>query len=263
MSTSTQNDLAPHIYAVQRYTLLTSPRYRPLLETASDCHPVPCFGTPTSGLAITVGLNPSATEFKAGRSWSTPLTHSALADRCANYFTRCAPCPPHAWFKPWSDALACIGLSYENGSAIHLDLSPRATRSVSSLETAADQSLFLEMVERDLWVFFATLQLCQAARLVLLAGSVTGKYYMNEFLQRLAPAYGYTFDRPFNRRNHPGKGKTSWHWLSCAGRRLPVFFCSSSPSDGPDTLLLQRLKENGAALRQILSGSDCAALPNT
>jgi hypothetical protein len=69
------------------------------------------------------------------------------------------------------------------------------------------------MVERDLWVLFATLELCPKAKLILMAGTVTGKYYMNEFLQRFAPDYGYLLDRPFNRSNHSGKGKTSWHCL--------------------------------------------------
>lgn len=263
MPTSTQSGLARHVHAVQEYISSTQSRYASVLEPALDCHPIPCFGNSASALAVTVGLNPSATEFKAGRSWSTQLPHAELAARCTNYFSKSAPCQPHAWFTPWSDGLASLGLSYETSSAVHLDLSPRATRSVSSLGRAGHRSLFLTMVENDLWIFFATLQLCQAAKLVLLAGSVTGKYYINEFLQRFAPAHGYSLDRPFNRRNHPGKGKTSWHWLSSAERRLPVFFCSSSPSDGQATLLPQRINENAAVLKQILSGSDCAALPNS
>ena len=264
MSSSTQSALAGHAHAVQRYIASSQPRYANLLDPSSECHPIPCFGNPGSALAVTVGLNPSATEFKAGRCWASPLTGAALADRCTGYFSKSAANQSHPWFAPWSDGLASLGLSYESGSAVHLDLSPRATRSVSSLRKAGDRSLFLTMVESDLWVFFATLQLCQGAKLVLLAGSVTGKYYLNEFLQRFAPAHGHSLDRPFNRRNHPGKGKTSWHWLSGPKRRLPVFFCSSSPSDRPATLLPQRIKANAATLKELLNGSsESAALPDS
>ncbi|HEV2246172.1 MAG TPA: hypothetical protein VGW37_05925 [Terriglobia bacterium] len=263
MFTSTQSKLARHAHAVQQYIASSQPRYAALLDPASECHPIPCFGNPDSALAVTVGLNPSATEFTAARSWAGPLTSSALADRCSGYFSRTASNQSHPWFAPWSDGLASLGLSYEACSAVHLDLSPRATRSVSSLRTAGDRSLFLTMVQSDLWVFFATLQLCQAAKLVLLAGSVTGKYYLNEFLQRFAPAHSYSLDRPFTRRNHPGKGKTSWHWLSGPERRLPVFFCSSSPSDRPVTLLPQRIKENATTLKNLLNGAGPTALPTS
>jgi len=105
------------------------------------------------------------------------------------------------------------------------------------------------MVERDLWVFFGTLELCSKAKLVMMAGSVTGKYYLNEFLQRFAPDYGYRLDGAFNRLEQPGRAKISSHYLSGEDRKLKVFFCSSSPSDPKGTLLPQRIKENGKDLK--------------
>jgi hypothetical protein len=261
MQTLTETEVVRHVSAVQRYVSFTSPRYSALLKAGTVTHPIACFGQLTSAVVITVGLNPSATEFKSDRLWSPVLGHVALTERCRDYFSAKAPCRSHAWFKPWSDGLTSIGVSYEDGSAVHLDLSPRATRSVSSLNTSADQGLFLEMVERDLWVFFATMQLCKNARLILMAGSVTGKYYMNEFLQRFAPNYGYDLDRPFNRNDQRGKGKISWHCLSGPDRQLPVFFCSSSPSVGENTMLPQRLRENAPVLKQFLNGGGCSALP--
>ncbi len=104
------------------------------------------------------------------------------------------------------------------------------------------------MVERDLWAFFGTLELCAKARLVILAGTVTGKYYINKFLQRFAPDYGYRLDGPFNRLEHPGRAKIAWHKLSGHGQELRVFFCSSSPSDTETRWLPRRLKENATEL---------------
>ena len=46
MSTSTQSDLARHAHAVQQYITSTQPRYATLLDPASECHPIPCFGNP-------------------------------------------------------------------------------------------------------------------------------------------------------------------------------------------------------------------------
>ena len=261
MPTSTQDGLARHIYAVQRYAASTAPRYAALAERELTTHPLSCFGNPADAIVVTVGLNPSLTEFKNGRPWPAILTHTELAGRSRNYFSPHAPCQPHAWFKPWSEGLACLDVSYQNGSAVHLDLSPRATRSVSAMKTAAQKTLFLKMVERDLWVFFTSLQLCQNAKLILMAGSVTGKYYMPEFLHSLAPDYGYNLDRPFHRSEHSGKGKTSWHRLSGLGRQIPVFFCSSSPADRPITILPQRLQENAPALKRLLAGASCSNLP--
>ena len=261
MHPPTKNDFDRHIYAVQRYCAITTPRYAPLMQDSLATHPIPCFGNPASAIAVTVGLNPSSAEFKPGRSWSATLTHSELAARCANYFSPQAPGPPRGWFQPWSEGLDRLDVSYQAGSAVHLDLSPRATRPVSALKAPAQQRLFLEMVERDLWILFATLQLCQNAKLILVAGSVTGEYYMNEFLQRFSPDCGYALDRPFSRTRQRGRGKTAWHCLRGAGRSLPVFFCSSGPSDGRDTMLPQRLEENADTLKQLLSRGGCSSLP--
>jgi len=106
------------------------------------------------------------------------------------------------------------------------------------------------MVERDLWAFFRTLELCQKAQLVMLAGSVTGKYYINEFLQRFAPNHGYQLEGVFKRV--PGRGNVAWHYLSNASRRLPVFFCCSSPSGGDKGMLPKRIVENAERLKSIL-----------
>ncbi|MBA4149199.1 MAG: hypothetical protein H0X66_13880 [Verrucomicrobia bacterium] len=112
------------------------------------------------------------------------------------------------------------------------------------------------MVERDLWTFFATLDLCQNAKLVLIAGSVTGKYYINEFLQRFAPEHGYSLDGAFNRLHQTGSGKTVKHFLTNEKKRLPLFFCSSSPSATDKRLLPQRIGKHAAALKQGMENAE-------
>ena len=86
-----------------------------------------------------------------------------------------------------------------------------------------------------------------------MAGTVTGRYYINEFLQRAALDYGYSLDEPFDRLKSPGCGKTAFHKLSGGGRRLEVFSCSSSPSAGDKNILPERIRENAQRLVETLN----------
>lgn len=241
-----------HVYSVQRYVEFTAPRYSSLMKPGLLTHPICYFGNPATAKIITVGLNPSHGEFDGSR-WLGTVDHQTLANRCSTYFSHQAEPRPHRWFKPWHLSLEHLDHSYEDGSAVHLDLSPRATRFVSELKEAWEQSLFLEMVERDLWTFFATLELCANAKVLLIAGTVTGRFYLNEFLQRFAPDYGYSLGGAFRRTDCPGKGKTCFHSFSRNGRTLPVFFCSSSPSDSNNRELLpKRVGENAQRIKDLL-----------
>ena len=204
MATTSGNDLARHVFAVQRYVTLTAPRYAALHKSGVITHPICCFGDPTRAKVVTVGLNPSLGEFSPKRKWPAELNHEALAERCRTYFSAHAPCASHEWFRPWMEGLKHLDADYSAGSAVHLDLTPRATRFVSDLKDPWEQSLFLEMVERDLWTFFGALELCRQAKWILIAGTVTGRFYINEFLRRHAPDYGYSLDGAFNRLEHPG-----------------------------------------------------------
>lgn len=246
MPSSTHIALGRHVYAVQRYVYLTAPRYGALFRPGLVAHPICFFGDPAEARVVTVGVNPSDGEFATARNWpGVTMDYNALADRCRNYFVA-----PHRWFAPWTEGLSHLERNYDKGSAVHVDLSPRSTRPISDLKTAWEQELFLEMVQRDLWAFFGTLELCAKASLIMMAGSVTGRYYINEFVQRFAPDFGYSLDGAFNRSEHPGRGKTAWHELSGGGRKLKVFFCSSSPADRNGTLLPQRIEECAENLRQ-------------
>jgi hypothetical protein len=239
-----------HFYSAQQYNSLTNSRYESLLDCSLNCHPICCFGDPDQARAITVGVNPSKGEFDPVNGWPSTITHIELARRCREYFRgRVA----HSWFAPWTEALGHLGVSYATGSAVHVDLSPRATRSISDLKEAREQELFLQMIGSDLWIFFGTLQLCQNAKLILMAGSVTGKYYINEFLQRFAFSYGYSLDGAFSRSASRGKGKVAFHTLSGGGRKIDVFFCSTSPSDRNKTVLPQRVREHSVRLKGLIS----------
>jgi hypothetical protein len=245
MPTSKTSAFDRHVYAVQRYVSLTAPRYAGLFRPGLAVHPICSFGDPAQARIVTVGVNPSDREFVSARGWpDMQMDHTTLAERYRNYFTK-----PHKWFTPWTEGLEYLKAGYLDGSAVHIDLSPRATRPVFDFKFAREQDLFLDMVQRDLWAFFGMLELCTKAQLIILAGSVTGKFYINEFVQRFAPEYGYSLDGAFNRLEHPGRGKTASHELSGGGRKLNVFFCSSSPSDKQETLLPKRMKEFAKQLK--------------
>jgi hypothetical protein len=241
-----------HVYAVQQYTKATQPRYSQLFKPLVPTHPICCFGEPAKAVVVTVGVNPSVGELENGSWPCDEMPPNALADRCRNYFSAATAAAQHRFFKPWKQALTCLGTSYEAGSAVHLDLSPRATRYIRKLDPGFENELFLEMVRRDLWVFFATLALCRNVKLLLVAGSVTKRHYINEFLQRFAPDYGHALGGAFVRAKSKGRGKTCWHEVDPAERKLPAFFCSSGPAANNSSLLGQRVCENAPALKRIL-----------
>ena len=243
-----------HVYAVQRYAAFTAQRYVPLFKSDVMTHPICSFGHIEKAHVITVGLNPSHGEFHKDRNWPPTMSHTDLAKRCCHYF-HCSE-ESHRWFRPWSEALGHLGANYEAGTAAHLDLSPRATRFVSEFKEAWEQTLFLEMVERDLWTFFGTLALCRQVELILMAGSVTGRYYINEFLGQFAPEHGYSLDGSFDRLEQRGSGKVAFHVLSDGNREIRVFFCSTSPSGKHKTILPQRVKENA---EKLVSGKNVRA----
>ena len=215
--------------------------FRPGLCT----HPIPFFGNISTAQVITVGVNPSADEFVANVWPQQRMTPDQLGVRCREYFLDDTS---HPWFTAWDRALVHLRVGYRNGSAAHIDLSPRATQSMSGLQKRRHVPRFIEMVEHDLSLFFDVLKECKEVKLILLAGAVTGRWYANELLQKLARDHGFQLERKFTRAEHPGRGKVCMHRLT--GRRLdlPVFFCSSSPSDKNGCLLEARVSQHAPEL---------------
>jgi hypothetical protein len=112
---------------------------------------------------------------------------------------------------------------------------------------ASDQSAFGAMIENDVESFFDLLPLCAEVRCLLLAGCVTKRWYMHDFLRRTAPRFGFSLHETSGTA-----GRASTSILRMTGRRvsLPVFFCSVSPSARQNHALLpRRVADNADVIR--------------
>lgn len=235
--------LGNYVAAVQTDMRASASRFEALYHSGRKVSPVPFFGDVRKATVLTIGVNPSADEFLPSRGWQEEPDAQYLEHRLLNYFTT-APAPPHPWFRTWVDALGVISCSYTS-TAAHLDLSFRPTIPMSE----SPRGLFKEMVEHDVRWFFEMLKHCPNVRLLMLAGCATHGLYMHEFLHRNAPRFGCTFGGSVERG---GKGKVSFNALETGGRRLPVFFCSISPSARSSRMLVERVREEKKHLEDLM-----------
>jgi hypothetical protein len=106
---------------------------------ASLRKPIPFFGRLDTAIVLTVGVNPSADEFRADRAtiWRGVTSSADLLNRLTSYFESA----PHPWFGPWRSALNLLGVAYENGTAAHLDLSARATISMQNVDAVRKSTM--------------------------------------------------------------------------------------------------------------------------
>lgn len=208
-------------------------RYQSLFENVKPYPPIFFFGDPGGAIASTIGVNPSAGEFSPNRMWEGYNQIDKLLDRCRNYFRQPSGIPSHPWFETWEKFLDKIGLSYRaSPRAVHLDLSPRATRSMGALQAGGGDlsALFLDLIRNDLGHFFAQLRLYPEIKFLYAAGSVTKKFYMIEFLQRYSYRYECSF-RPVMPFVRGGQGQIGLYQLDLKdGNPRQFFFCSTSPS---------------------------------
>ena len=128
--------------------------------------PIPFFGDIRTARVLTVGVNPSPTEFHLGR-WSRITNDSQWTHRLLNYF-HTPTVPWHNWFLPWEASLRLLGCSYEDRTAAHLDLSPRSTTVMSQ----ANRQNFCEMVAGDVHWLYEVLPFATSARLIIAAGGM-------------------------------------------------------------------------------------------
>lgn len=219
------------------------PRYSQFARTQVATHPIPFFGDIESARVLTLGVNPSAEEF-VGRNWPSTLGAADLSQRLVAYFRHATP--PHPWFATWNDALASLGASFSSGAA-HLDLSPRATAAMGSTK---DWRAFAEMIEFDSASFFGVLPFCIGARALLMSGCVTKRWYISDFVARIAPQHGY---RLIGSSDRSGAGRVGFFKLEGHGRTLPVFFCSVSPSARTGNILVQRVLQHQAQIMSWIS----------
>jgi hypothetical protein len=110
--------------------------HAPLFDPALDVVPIPFFGRLDRARVLTVGLNPSNGESRAG-DWPREITASALDEKLLAYFEPGIG-TPYVWFETWERALESAGVSYADGSAAHVDLSPP----YQSVPTSGDGRVF-------------------------------------------------------------------------------------------------------------------------
>jgi hypothetical protein len=231
------------------YVARTDSNYTANYKAGVRTFPIPFFGDIEKAEVLTIGLNPSATEFES-RGWPAALDAKGLTERLLRYFDSGG----HPWFAAWETALAEIGASYRRNAA-HLDISPRATISAGAVP---DPNLFEQMLADDLPWMMRFLNAAPRARLILLAGTATSRHYLNEFLAKRLSANDGVLEGSLTLP--AGSGKVLRHVLRANGRRLPVYFCSTSPSDRRQQgLLLERVKRDAAELRQHLTSGEMSS----
>jgi hypothetical protein len=217
---------------VQAHVASTAEAMAALRPDVHVNHPIPFFGRIDQARALTVAMNPSAGEFR-GRGWPSTMAAQSLASRLVTYFEN-SQLPPHPWFEESGRPLLTVGLRYTSNLA-HLDIVPRATKTISR----ADGAAFRALADMDAWVFFGALDLALAARAVLLSGSITNAHYVHEWVARRAAQFGWSFvGKPGRVRGGPFAGV---HALSRGGRTVNVLFTSASVNHWQGPIHYQRL----------------------
>jgi hypothetical protein len=125
---------------------------------------------------------------------------------------------------------------------VHLDLSPRATKSMGSV----DRTQFLQMIESDLKWFLRSLGFCHNLKAAIMAGSVTGRYYFDEFLlAKLPKPFAITQRIRFELKP---RGATALYDLRGPNLNVPVLFCCKSPSGDEGVFLKSEVNRLQAEL---------------
>lgn len=240
--TATAN-LVGRVRVVMETCASTDEIYRKNFQPGLKTYPIPFFGNVLTAKVLTIGVNPSADEF-LGRAWPARLDADALTHRLLHYFD--SPPGPHPWFSPWIEALALLDIDYARGEAAHFDLSPRATISMSSVP---DTNLFLGMVSHDLRWLFEFLPECSQARLLMVAGTVTERWYINQFLAFHARQHQLEIQPP-----PQSSDRCALYEFRTFGKKFPLFFSSVSPSDSERIhVLVENVRKTRNQLRTHLN----------
>jgi hypothetical protein len=217
--------------------------------------PMPLFGRAFSTAYLTLGANPSADDLRAG-NWHRDRE---LPGQCFDYF-HSPTVRPHHFFADWESGLALLSpckFSYSLNLA-HLDLSPRATKSLSAINKSNDDKRrFMLVVKHDIEYLFRILAvLWPNLRGLFAAGTVTDDWYIDEVLCRHVPGVRFQFRRVCvlpvaakSERSHP-----KLYELSYEGVSKPLFFCPVGPSatrPGMKERFLAQFHDNAALLRSV------------
>ncbi len=192
------------------------------LRPPEPTYSIPFFGRIDRATLVTVGANPSSKEFAKGRGWRPNMSPQEIADRLLNYFAgNCTPY--HPWFSGWFRPLGLAPEQLEE--YVHLDLSPRATRSMSS----CNPDTFLDMVRVDIEYFFEALSRCRSVKLLVPAGSASNRKYVLEAIAESGPSFGWRV-LPRVRRNELAGCARHYCLQSPDGTAINVIAFGSSPS---------------------------------
>ena len=217
-----------------------SANFKPGIRT----HASPFFGDPATAQIATIGVDPSWTEYRSAR-WASVQTPTQVARCLTSYFT--APLAQwHPYFQRWEVSLNHLGRSFTR-DAVHIDLSPRPT---IAMRNVPDPEAFERMLLGDSRWIILTLRLFPNIKAVLMAGSVSNRHYIDEFLARRA-LISSQFRLTPHSTLQPGRGGARIYRLHGHRIDVPVFFFGTSPSGSQWRRLEQTIKAQARALRSL------------
>jgi hypothetical protein len=248
-----QGRLRSMIANAEAEVLASDAGFRHLYDNELVTRPVFCFGRTPISSYFTIGANPSADDFRAGR-WGA----GDLAAQCFSYFDRVVP---HDYFPNWEAALEPLklGASYAGGGLSHLDVSPRATKSLRAINKLGDAVIndFLAMARIDASYLFMILSIVwPQVRGLFAAGTITKKKYLDSFLSAAGPMHGFVLrrQRVFSGRAATPLACSKVYEVTFAGRSVPLFFCpvgASADRPGQQEYFQAQIKENADYLRSV------------
>lgn len=215
----------------EREVLASDAAYRHLYDPGVRTRPLFFFGRAATASYFTIGANPSADDFRNG-NWSLD---AEPVNQALEYFVN-GRVVPHEYFRNWEAALSPLGLTYRGGLA-HLDVSPRATKSLQVINKLGARVIrdFLRMADADAAYLFAILGIFwPGVRGLFAAGSITKAKYLDEALRAAAPQAGFTFrlQRTFVGRSTNPRARRKVYDVTFGERSVPLFFCPVGPSAG-------------------------------
>lgn len=139
-----------------------------------------------------------------------------------------------------------LGYSYRDGSAAHIDISPRVTTTPGQW----DPYLFAEMCRYDVSRMFTLLATLQKPRVLLMAGEVSSDCYINDFLRQVAGENDWAL---VGEGHTHGVGRIGYHSLFSEEVAYDAFFCSECPRNPADGEVLQsRVEEHSEWIRMLI-----------
>ena len=160
--------LVSFVQACQTRAPLVHQKFRPIFPKTSAPVPIPFFGPIEEARVLTVGLNPSTTEFDPKRCWPRELPSVTLTGRLYRYFELAYP-SPHPWFDELEMAFRVIDCSYRRNVA-HIDVSPWPTFGPHHLRKRGYNHLesYKSLLQNEVKALSNLVGFCRELKLVIL-----------------------------------------------------------------------------------------------